>query len=94
MSQSRATGAKPLPLPFSHILGLEVLHTVLHGLQFRLQAALVIAQGVQLLPEGTEVGLKEGLEVLRGCGGGLLLQEVPLGLQDFVLLLQETHLCS
>lgn len=75
------------PLFLPHILGLEVLHAVLHGLQLRLQASFVIDQGIQLLPQGTEVGLKEGLQVFGGCGGCLLLEEVPLGLQDLILLL-------
>lgn len=70
-----------------HILGLEVLHAVLCGLQLRLQASFVIDQGIQLLPQGTDVGLEERLEVFAGCGGCLLLKEVPLGLQDLILLL-------
>lgn len=77
-----------LTSPFlPHVLGLKVLHTVLHGLQLRLQASFVIDQGIQLLPEGTEVGLKEGIQVFGGCGGCLLLEEVPLGFQDLILLL-------
>lgn len=75
------------PLFLPHVLGLKVLHAVLHGLQLRLQASFVIDQGIQLLPEGTEVGLKEGIQVFGGCGGRLLLEEVPLGLQDLILLL-------
>lgn len=88
---SRFVGWHPLFLP--HLLGLEVFHTVLHGLQLRLQAAFVIDQGIQLLPQSTEVGLKERLQVFAGCGGCLLLEKVPLGLQDLILLLQESHLC-
>lgn len=75
------------PLFLPHILGLEVLHAVLCGLQLRLQASFVIDQGIQLLPQGTEVGLKEGVQVFAGCGGCLLLEEVPLCLQNLVLLL-------
>lgn len=70
-----------------HILGLEVLHAVLRGLQLRLQPSFVIGQGIQLLPQDTDVGLKEGLKVFAGCSGRLLLEEVPLGLQDLILLL-------
>lgn len=70
-----------------HILGLEVLHAVLCGLQLRLQASFVIDQGIQLLPQGTDVSLKEGFKVFAGCGGRLLLEEAPLGLQDLILLL-------
>lgn len=69
------------------ILGLEVLHAVLHDLQLRLQVSLVIGQGIQLLPQGTNIGLKEGVEVFAGCGGFLLLEEVPLRLQHLILLL-------
>lgn len=62
------------------ILGLEVLHAVLHDFQLKLQASFVVGQGIQLLPQGTEVGLKEGIKVFAGCGCHLLLKEVPLGL--------------
>lgn len=74
------------PLCAPHVLGLEVLHTVLRGLQLRLQASFVIDQGIQLLPQATDVGLKEGLKVFDGCSGCLLLEESPLGLQDLILL--------
>lgn len=72
---------------FSLVLSLEVLHAVLHGLQLRLQAAFVIEQGIQLLPQSTDVSLKEGIQVFAGCGGCLLLQKVPLCFQDLILLL-------
>lgn len=75
--------ASSLPPPAP---GLKVLHAVLHGLQLRLQASFVIGQRVHLLPQGTEVGLEEGLQVFAGRGGRLLLEEFPLGLQDLVLL--------
>lgn len=59
-------------------------------MQIRLQLHLVVAQTVQLSAQVGDVGLKHGVDV--GARGGLSLQQVPLGLQHFVLLLQEAHL--
>lgn len=72
------------------LLLLEVLNKNLHVLQFPLQLDLLIAQAIQLSAQVGDVGLEHGVDV--GAGGGLFLQEAPLGLQHFVLLLQEAHL--
>lgn len=71
-------------------LVLEVLHQSLHVFQLRLQLDLLIAQPVQLSAQVGNVSFKHGVDV--GAGGGLLLQQAPLGLQHFVLLLQEADL--
>lgn len=72
------------------LLLLEVLNENLHVLQLSLQLDLLVAQAIQLSAQVSDVGLKHGVNV--GAGGGLFLQELPLGLQHFVLLLQEAHL--
>lgn len=59
-------------------------------MQVGLQLVFFMAQVVQLLAQVGNVGFEHGVSV--GAGGGLLLQEFPLGLQHFVLLLQEAHL--
>ena len=74
----------------SHSLVLEVLHQTLHVPQLSLQLHLLVAQAVQLSAQVGDVGLEHGVDV--GAGGGLLLQQAPLGLQHLVLLLQEAHL--
>lgn len=71
-------------------LVLEVLHQSLHVPQLSLQLDLLIAKPIQLSAQVINVGLKHSVNV--GAGGGLVLQQAPLGLQHFVLLLQETHL--
>lgn len=40
-----------------------------------------------MFPQGIDVSLKERIQVSWGCDGCLLLEEVPFGLQDLVLLL-------
>lgn len=72
------------------LLGLEVLHEVLHVLELSLKAALVGQEPIQLPPQVADVGLKHGRDVAP-CRL-LILQEAPLGLQHLVLLLQEPHL--
>ena len=77
-----------------HSLLLEVLHQVLHIPQLRVQAAPLPQDAVQVAPLVVDVGLKKGLQVAGARDGicALLLEQVPLGLQDLVLLLQEPHL--
>jgi len=71
-------------------LVLEVLHQALHVPQLCLQLDLLVAQAIQLSAQVGDVGLEHGVDV--GAGGCLLLQQLPLGLQHLVLLLQEAHL--
>lgn len=70
----------------------EIFHDILHIPQLSVQPAPLSGDIVQLTPEVIDIGIKEGLQVLPDSPGALLLQEAPLGLQDFVLLLQEPHL--
>lgn len=71
-------------------LVLEVLHQALHIVKVGLQLHLVVAQAVELSAQVGNVGLEHGVDV--GAGGGLALEEVPFGLQHFVLLFQEADL--
>ena len=71
-------------------LVLEVLNQSLHVPQLSLQLHLLVAEPVQLPAQVGDVGLEHGVDV--GAGGGLILQQAPLGLQHFVLLLQEANL--
>ena len=73
-------------------LVLEVLHHVLHAPELCVQAAPLPQDAVQLSPEVVDVLLKQGLQVLPHGLGALLLEQSPLGVQDLVLLFQESHL--
>ena len=75
-----------------HSLVLEVLHCVLHPPELRVQAASLPKDTIQLSPEVVDVLLKQRLQVLPHGPGALLLQQGPLGVQDLVLLLQESDL--
>lgn len=70
----------------------EILHDILHGSQFSIQPASLGGDAVQLPPEVGDVGFEEGLQALPHSPGALLLQQGPLGVQDLVLLLQESDL--
>lgn len=70
----------------------EIFHDVLHVPQLSIQPAPLRGDAVQLPAEVIDVGIEEGLQVLPHRLGALLLKELPLGLQDFVLLFQEPHL--
>lgn len=73
-----------------HSLCLEVLHQALHVPQLALQLDLLAAKPIQLSAQVVDVGLEHALDV--GAGGGLALQQFPLGLEHCVLLLQEADL--
>lgn len=73
-------------------LVLEVLHRVLHAPELRVQAASLPKDTIQLSPEVVDVLLEQRLQVLPHGPGALLLQQGPLGVQDLVLLLQESDL--
>lgn len=64
----------------------------MHVLQLALQLDLLVAKPIQLSAQVADVGLKHALDV--GASGGLTLQQVPLGLEHCVLLLQEADLES
>lgn len=78
--------------PVSHSPDFEVFDDLLHASQFSIQPSPFGSDAIQLPAEVIEVGVEEGLQVLSDSPGALLLQEVPLGLQDLVLLFQEAHL--
>lgn len=71
-------------------LVLEVLHQDLHVLQLSLQLDLLVAEPIELSAQVADVSLEHAIDV--GAGDGLVLQEAPLGLKHFVLLLQEADL--
>ena len=75
-----------------HSLVLEVLHRVLHPPELRVQAASLPKDTIQLSPEVVDILLEQRLQVLPHGLGALLLQQGPLGVQDLVLLLQESDL--
>ena len=72
------------------LLGLEVLHQPLHVAKLHFQLQLLLGQSFQLPTEVVDVALKHVVYVAPGSF--LLLQEVPFGLQNLVLLLQVPHL--
>lgn len=72
------------------LLVLEVLHQALHIVEISLQLHLVVAQAVELSAQVGNVGFEHGVDV--GAGSGLALEQVPFGLQHFVLLFQEADL--
>lgn len=84
----------PVPRPQKHTPLLEVLHQILHAPQLILQLVPLILQPTQEVLEAADVVLKKWFQVVAATVGTgvLLLQETPLGLQDFVLLLQEAYL--
>ena len=75
-----------------HILSFILLLLALAGLQLGVQRPSFLLQLLQLCPEPDQIGLEERLQALGSVTQPLLLQQVPLGLQDLVLLLQEPHL--
>lgn len=77
---------------FLHVFVLlfKVLHQALHVIQFTFQVLFFIAQAMQVSAQFSDVVLEHGIDF--SVGGGLFLQNSPLGLQPFVLLLQKAHL--
>lgn len=78
--------------PVSRSPDFEVFDDLLHAPQLSIQPASFSSDAIQLPAEVIEVGVEERLQVLPDSPAALLLQEVPLGLQDLVLLFQEAHL--
>lgn len=76
----------------SALLGFVFILLVLVGFQLRVQSPSLSLQLLQLLPEPGQAGFEDALQALRATIPLQLLQQGPLGLQDFVLLLQEAHL--
>lgn len=81
------TGAS---IDLNTLLVFEVLHQTLHVPQLSVQLGSVIVDHVHLSAQVGHVCLKHGLDV--GPARGLVMQQLPLGLQHLVLLLQEAHL--
>lgn len=69
---------------------LEVFHQPLHVSQLSIQLDFVIVDHIKLSAQVGHISLKHGLDVRPAWG--LTLQNVPFGLQNLVLLLQEPHL--
>ena len=86
-----AQGMNPQRLHWGTILILEVFHHILHVPKLHLQATPIQLQGLQLLPQASNLGFKDAWEAVA-LGRLLLLQQRPLGLQQLVLLLQKPHL--
>lgn len=78
--------------PVSHSPDFEVFYNLLHVPQFSVQSASFSCDAIQLPTEVIDIRIEERLQVLSDCPGALLLQEIPLGLQDLVLLFQEAYL--
>ena len=75
-----------------HSPDFEVFYNLLHVPQFSNQSASFSCDAIQLPAEVIDICIEERLQVLSDCPRALLLQEIPLGLQDLVLLLQEAYL--
>lgn len=73
-----------------HLLFLITLQCLLEAAELSLQSAMVPGHTVQLPPQRTDVAFEERLHVALATS--LLLHKVPLGLQQLVLLLQESYL--
>lgn len=61
-------------------------------LELRVQASLSPKDTIQLFPEVADVLLEQAPGSASRSPGALLLQQGPLGVQDLVLLLQESDL--
>lgn len=75
-----------------HLLAPEGVHGAQHLRQLRLQVFLFVVERLHLLVHFAHVLLVDGLDVRVRVGIVLVLQEVPPGCQDFVLLLQALDL--
>ena len=81
-------------LGWAHSPLLVVPHQVPHALQLQVQPHPVPGQRLQLLAQVAGAALEDGLQAVLAVVQVQLLQELPLGLQHLVLLLQEPHLES
>lgn len=72
------------------ILCFVIVHIVVHDVVLHVKFVFVVVEKVQLPLQVGNVGLQHGLGIGGGCG--LLLQQLPLGIQHFILLLQKSHL--
>lgn len=75
---------------FLVLLCLVVIHILVHGAVLQVKPAFVFVDKVQLVLQASDVGLQHGFHLRRSSR--LLLQQFPLCLQHFVLLLQISHL--
>ena len=89
-----ASGNLTRDLGWTHSPLLVVLHQVPHAPQLRVQPQPVPGQRLQLLLQVADVALEDGLQVFPTVVQVQLLQQLPLGPQHLVLLLQEPHLES
>ena len=75
-----------------HSLLLVALQHLLHVVELRGQPPAVGLHALSLPPQRLNVAVEQGLEV--ALAAALVLVELPLGLQQLVLLLEEAHLPS
>lgn len=69
-----------------------MLQSRLPFLHFYFQLTSLVIKKISLLLQITDIHIKQGLSVIFGELS--LLDEVPLGLQPYVVLLQDLHLNS
>lgn len=74
------------------LLALELLNQVPQAPLLILQPLSLPHHTLQLLPQVADEVLKDRLQVSPGCWEHILLQQLPLGGQHLVLLLQKPHL--
>lgn len=75
-----------------HLLALELLNQVPQAPLLVLQPLTLPHHTLQLLPQVADEVLKHRFQVSPGCWEHILLQQLPLGGQHLVLLLQQPHL--
>lgn len=88
-SSSKHPGLQLLPV---YLLALELLNQVPEAALLVFQPLPLPQHTLQLLPQVADEVLEHGLQVPPGCWEDILLQQLPLGGQHLVLLLQEPDL--
>lgn len=88
----QASSVRVCSFPVCDLLALELLDQVPQAPLLVLQALTLAHHTLQLLPQVADEVLKHGLQVSPGCWQHILLQQLPLGGQHLVLLLQQPHL--
>ena len=86
----RSFPTAPVILGRAHSLLPVALQHLLHVVELRGQPPIVGLHTLSLPPQRLDVAVEQGLQVALGALA--VLVELPLGLQQLVLLLQEAHL--
>lgn len=92
LRRTRELKRQQLEETWRSLLALELLHQLACGTFFAAQLLLLAQQTVQALPQVADVILEVQFKVFPFLWEDVLLQEAPLGLQHFVLLLEESDL--